>query len=343
MSLTILLLKRDKILNLIKILSLFFIALVIANINLLIVNFQNITFHREEFVRLTLSFKESLFFFINNLISLPLQTGWAFFKQLPLVFYKLPIICLAFFSKDKNVKRILLIVVLTSFTLTLISNKFFGSFINDRSGFIRTISWSYILNSYYILYCLIGIFILKKINFFNNILIIFIFISLFLFQINSSIVPFAKKIIFKEKKYQNLYTFKEYYYFYNYEKIKQIVGTNKVMSIGLDPMVATVHGIYVIDGYYSLYPQEYKKRFREIIEEELNINPYYKKYFDEWGSRLYTTLYRPKNIDLLSLNYDKAKNIGAKYIISSLKLNSEKLELIYGNCDEENFCLYKIK
>ena len=42
-------------------------------------------------------------------------------------------------------------------------------------------------------------------------------------------------------------------------------------------------------------------------------------------------------------SYGVLKNIGAKYIISSLKLNSEKLELIYGNCDEENFCLYKIK
>ena len=342
-SLAILFINKKKILNLFIVVTLFSFALIISNINLIILNFQNIHFHREEWIRQTLSFRESFIFFANNLISLPLSSGWIFFKTLPLTIYKLPLVFLSLFSKDINIKKIFAVIILTSFILTLISHEVIGSLINKQSGLIKILSWNYVLTSYNFLFCLISIFILRRVNLLNNILIIFFFISVFLFQINSSVVPFVKKIILKEENYQNLYTFKGYYFFHNYPKIIQIIGNSRVMSVGLDPMVATIYGINIIDGYHSLYPLSYKKQFREIIEKELSLNTNYKKYFDDYGSRLYTTLYQPKNIENFSLNYDKAKEIGAKFVISSLNLNSEELELIYGNCDTENFCLYKIK
>ena len=178
---------------------------------------------------------------------------------------------------------------------------------------------------------------LKKENFSNKVLISFIFISLLLFQVNSSIVPFAKKFVFKEKNYQNIFTFKGYYHFHNYKKIKDVVQNNRVMSVGLDPMVATVHNIKVIDGYHNLYPLSYKRKFREIIQDQLENDPNFKKYFDNWGSRLYSSFYHPKNSEELKLNYKNAKNIGAEFIISALNLNSPQLYLIYGDCNKNNF------
>ena len=96
------------------------------------------------------------------------------------------------------------------------------------------------------------------------------------------------------------------------------------MSVGLDPMVATVHNIKVIDGCHNLYPLSYKRKFREIIQDQLENDPNFKKYFDDWVSRLYSSSYsyHPKNSEELKLNYKKAKNIGAEFIISNINLNS---------------------
>ena len=64
-----------------------------------------------------------------------------------------------------------------------------------------------------------------------------LFFGIILFQINSSIVPLIKSKIYKVENYQNLFTFKGYYNHYNYPKIKKIVKDNRVISIGVDPMV----------------------------------------------------------------------------------------------------------
>ena len=44
------------------------------------------------------------------------------------------------------------------------------------------------------------------------------------------------------------------------------------MSVGLDPMIAVMNDIRVIDGYHSVYPLSYKIKFRKIIEKELTKN-----------------------------------------------------------------------
>ena len=41
-------------------------------------------------------------------------------------------------------------------------------------------------------------------------------------------------------------------------KIK-IVKDNRVISIGVDPMVAVYHDMNVMDGYHTIYPLSYKK------------------------------------------------------------------------------------
>ena len=175
----------------------------------------------------------------------------------------------------------------------------------------------------------------------SRLFLLFISCSLIFFQIDSSLIPFYKDKIKKDENYQNLYTFDGYYNFNDYKKIKEIVKNERTLSVGLDPMVAVMHNIYVMDGYHSIYPLSYKKKFRKIIEPELLINAKFKDYFDDWGSRVYTSLYRPKDPFNFKLNYNSAKELGAKYIISSIYLNSKSLKLIFGDC-KKGFCLYQI-
>ena len=60
-------------------------------------------------------------------------------------------------------------------------------------------------------------------------------------------------------------------------------------------MVAVFHDIKVIDGYHNTYPLSYKKKFRKIIEPELKLNREFMNYYDNYGSRVYTSLYHPSN------------------------------------------------
>ena len=60
-------------------------------------------------------------------------------------------------------------------------------------------------------------------------------------------------------------TFDGYYKFKDYTFIKNIVKNSRVMSVGLDPMIAVMNDIRVIDGYHTLYHASYKKKFRKII------------------------------------------------------------------------------
>ena len=78
-------------------------------------------------------------------------------------------------------------------------------------------------------------------------------------------------------------TFDNYYKFENYAFIRNIVKNSRVMSVGLDPMIAVMNDIKVIDGYHTIYPLSYKIKFRKIIERELENNIKLKNYYDELG------------------------------------------------------------
>ena len=103
-------------------------------------------------------------------------------------------------------------------------------------------------------------------------------------------------------------------------------------------MSAIVNGIYTIDGYHNVYPLAYKKKFYKIIEDELNNNLKTKKYFKNWGSRVYAFVDDPENI---KINFKEAKKVGADYVISKYDLNNDKLSLICRDCSKY-FNLYII-
>ena len=135
-------------------------------------------------------------------------------------------------------------------------------------------------------------------------------------------------------------SFDSYFRIETYKKIKKLIGNSRVASVGVNPMIAPMNDINVIDGYHQMYALSYKKKFRKIIEEELSQSKALKDYYDKWGNRVYM-LYN--NQDNLLLNFNEAKKLGAEYIISSFPLQNKNLEPDYLLYDEDNKTyLYKI-
>ena len=112
------------------------------------------------------------------------------------------------------------------------------------------------------------------------------------------------------------------------------------MSVGLDPMIAVMNDIKVIDGYHNLYPLHYKIKFRKIIEKELEKNIILKNYYDNWGNRVYA-FYNDKNN--IMLNFQSAKKLNAEYVISGFPIINKELKMICSKCNNSNHIfLYKI-
>lgn len=136
-------------------------------------------------------------------------------------------------------------------------------------------------------------------------------------------------------------SFENYYRFDAYKKIKSIVENNRVMSIGIDPMIAVMNDLKAIDGYHTVYPLSYKTEFRNIIKAELDINPQLQNYYDNWGNRIYIFFNDQNNI---LVDFKSAYNLGARFVISTFEINNLYLEFVDCiNCYyEKNIYLYKI-
>ena len=160
-------------------------------------------------------------------------------------------------------------------------------------------------------------------------MIVPISISLIIFQIDTSVVPFTKTYLLKNKsEYRNLFTFKGYYLYDEYLEIKKIVKDKRTMSVGLNPMVAAMNDIKAIDGYYAVYPLAHKKRYRKIIEDEIENNFFLKNNFDSWGNRIMIYFYAGENPNENKIKFTEAKKIGVDYVISKYNLKNKDLELI---------------
>ncbi len=337
---------RSKLLNSFKVLSLFSICILIINWPLILVGFSSaVELHREEFQRISLPLITSLTIFLKALLGIPSfeNIGSGFIRALPFSFIKFPILISFFLIRDKKIKIPLIAIILTSLFIDLLKYEGIANLINNTENIFKTLTWDYMARAEIFFYAFSLIFILKEKSLYTKILSIFVIIGIILFQVNSSIVPFVKSKIYKVENYQNLFTFSGYYNHYDYLKIKKIVKDNRVISIGVDPMVAVYHDMKVMDGYHTIYPLSYKKKFRKLIEKELEANLFFKNYYDNFGSRVYTTLYHPKDVNKIRLNFKAAKELGADFIISKYKLDSYDVNLISNGCYEKDLCLYEIK
>ena len=149
------------------------------------------------------------------------------------------------------------------------------------------------------------------------------------------------KLKSSNKNFRSSYTFKGYYDYENYKYIKSLVNNSRTISIGLDPMAAVMNNIKVIDGYHNLYPLSYKSKFRKVIEDQLDQDKRIKKYYDNYGQRVYTYVFDPQTI---KTNFLEAKMLGAEYVISKYPISNQMLIPICEKCnDSPQLFLYKIE
>ncbi|MDE6619018.1 MAG: hypothetical protein K2K74_00750, partial [Lachnospiraceae bacterium] len=137
-------------------------------------------------------------------------------------------------------------------------------------------------------------------------------------------------------------TWKDFYAPDVFSQMDAFIGQEKssyrTLSFGLCPAAPLYNGFYCLDGYSNNYDLSYLYQFRNIIEGELRKDASLKKYYDAWGCRCYVLSAElginnyliakdsNTNIQELSINMACAKEMGAKYLFSALKIpNAQKL------------------
>lgn len=329
--------KKNFIRDLILLISIFIFSILISNFNLIYGQLKYSEIQRLDFFYESQPFLMNILNYFIELIKFP-NFDWTLLKHLPQLIIFLTALALALVYNEKKTLKLFYLILLINFVPFFFRTESVSNLRNIDNGFFKTFHFEYITSIIPLIFTIMLICVLKK-NFLLNFLTKFFLLLLIIFQINSSIVPAVKKFITNKNDYRNVYTFSGYYMYDDYKKIKNLVKNKKTLSVGYDPMVAVMNNIYAIDGYHNVYPLDYKKKFREIIEKELNKDASLKKYYDNWGNRVYAFISDEHNIDL---NFLKAKSLGAEYLISKYTINSKNITLVNDNF-KNPINLYKIK
>ncbi len=377
--LSLLLSTKKKNLNIyLQIFSIILISLILANIHLIIGSTVGDSIHRgiwdlknADITTSFISSFKSLFFTSSENPLIIFYTPLNFLSALLLIF--------SLFSEQKNIRMIFffivsILILRSILNYNLIDNIFIGIF-DVLKGYNFERVDRIIILAYALLFVLF-ITSLKNKNF-KNFLYFISLLSILAIQLKTPLPRIGQyflkknmqteqfieaKKVFLEKKYIEFFdivtnktnfnnkktslnvsinkTFDNHYKFKDYTFIRNIVKNSRVMSVGLDPMVAVMNDIKVIDGYHSVYPLSYKIKFRKVIEAELEKNIMLKNYYDSWGSRVYAFYTNKNNIEL---NFQSAKDLGADYVISKFPIENNNLKIVCYKCNNSNqLYLYKI-
>jgi hypothetical protein len=359
-----------------KILITILLGIILVNWQLIFSIISQQVPHRYEFRNSVTTF-EALAITIKDFFLLNYYNSFYFLDLIYSVFFLICLI-LALKSKKKIILKLLYILVfihILIFIIRLISFKNHNFFILD---IFNLVNFERISRIQPLIITLLFAYLLEiKKKFFQYTLIIFSLLIIIISQTKLTFIHLAKVFIYKnfeyqsieelkilivKKEYKEFYsniskyiqegykktysiynssnTFDNYYKFQDYKIIKNIVGEKRVISIGLDPLVAVANDIFVVDGYHNLYPLIYKKKFRKIIKEELEYNSELKNYYDNFGSRVYVFY---NNQEKLNINFDEAKNIGANFVISKFIIKDKMLKKMCEKCNNNTkLNLYKI-
>jgi len=362
-----------------QVFSVIIIALLLSNIHLIIGSVLSEPIHREAWVNqnnILLPFIESFthfFTYINYKNSY-------FLFYVPVIILTTLLFFLSMFSKHREIKLIFLFIIFILVLRSLLHHNIIDTILIGILEIFKGYNFQRLDRILPITTTLLFVLFISNLRYINfkKTLLFLSFLSIFSLQLKIPLPEIGQYILkknmhekkfneakkyFLEKKYINfvkisfdkknydklnkidfdfssIKTFDNYYKFKDYTFIKNIVENSKTMSIGLDPMVAVMNDIRVIDGYHSIYPLSYKIKFRKIIEKELENNIKLKNYYDNWGSRVYAFYSDQKNI---KLNFQSAKSLGASYIISQFPINNTELEIVCYKCNNSSqIFLYRI-
>ncbi len=108
----------------------------------------------------------------------------------------------------------------------------------------------------------------------------------------------------------------------------------RIACLGFFPSIAHFNDFKTVDGYWYLYPLEFKHRFRKVIEKELEKSDSLRFSFDRWGSRCYLVSAElsnsgvffvkkeshPPAIQNLEIDARALKELGGDYVFSGVEI-----------------------
>ena len=317
--------------------------------------------HREDFIKLSFI----SYFFQSFRSALPGISWPDTIFHVPKEFLYSILIFFGLFLKNKKALTIIFFIFFIFLIKTILGSNLTDIFFQNIFSFLKNFQFARVEKIYPLLFSILLILVLSSLKsiYWKKIIITLAIISSISFQLMTPASEFARlflknnlieedflaiKKLIKERKFYNVFkinlnkqsfnnsdlafrfeseqSFDNYYKFSQYEKIRKLVNGGRTMSVGLDPMIAAMNDIKVIDGYHNIYPMNYKKRFRKIIERELENNIKLKNYYDNWGNRVYA-FYNDQNN--LMLNFQYAKKLGADYVISKFPIKNSELKIVY--------------
>jgi len=355
-----------------------FISSLLSDIHLVIGSIISEPIHREAWSAANDTISPFLKVFIDFLTYGDHKSAlFVFF--IPLISLTTLIFILSLFSKQKNIRLVLFFIIFVLILKSLADHNIIDNILIGTFEILKGYNFQRLGKIIPIAFTLLFILFISSLqyNYLKKILYFISFLSILSLQLktplplisqyflkeNMHIEKFEKAkgaiiekkyiqffgIVFDKKSYtgrkENFNnsinkTFDNYYKFEDYAFIKNIVKNSRVMSVGLDPMVAVMNDIKVIDGYHTIYPLNYKIKFRKIIEKELENNIRLKTYYDNWGSRVYAFFSDENN---LMLNFKYAKKLGADYVISKFPIKNNELKIVCYKCNNSNqIFLYRI-
>ena len=241
-------------------------------------------------------------------------------------------------KKDWN--KILFLYVITSIILiTVIKAGFppFSNIINFLNDYIP-FNFKRFVSLYPLLWMLALALVLSHLQSIHSSLKL-ITISILILQTLNSFKnhEFIKNINFYDNpNVESFFAKKQFSEIKNY--INKPINSYRVASIGLHPSISLYNGFYTADGYFVNYPLEYKKKFRKIIEKELNKDKNLKSYYDNWGNRVYLFsselgrkrfIYQSGNKILLKnldYNWKALYDLNVRFIFSSVKIDISNID-----------------
>lgn len=129
-----------------------------------------------------------------------------------------------------------------------------------------------------------------------------------------------------------------------FNQIKRKIGEEdvknySVVSVGMHPSITQYNQFNTLDGYQNNYLLSYKKKFRKIIEAELDKSPDMRDFYDKTGNRSYVysselwmkyffVINKNEKVEIQNLDVDllQLKKMGAKYIFSIVPIRNLERE-----------------
>ena len=325
------------------ILFLYGLGLLFGNWNIIYAEkFSGIIWHRVEFSRFN-NGSFTLFSLVKTIIKNVFfykPSSWYHMYYVPLGFILITGFIIGILSeKRKQIIGLISLILFCTFLYNFYYSTEFFNFTQKIGGTLVGLNLSrffFIVSFIVVLIILISGTTKNKISKF---LIVFVsIVQILIILINTPHWNSAIKVLSNKSISGSYAKISNYYEKDWFDLVKKNIDGKTVISVGIDPMKAVVNEIPSLDGYYQLYPLQYKNEFRNIIKKSM-VEAERADYYNNWGSRVYT--FHKSDLPE-SIDFCYAKKLGADFVIASKKIDLKYLTEVLKD-DSKSRILYKIE